>query len=146
MKVWRVEDAHGVGLHTKLVAPYNEEYDLIVPTAFNQAAYSDWHPFDNDLAAHPPPEDDTQLTAELARSGLGMADHFFGFKSARQMREYLYRDSWLMKLDEFDMFVSLYWVEEGLLVGDNQVLMPKGLVPCESHRIGYYFGLAADRP
>ena len=143
MKLWRVEDIHGVGLHSKLVADHDPEYDLITPTAFNMAI-TDWCPFDDDMRAQVPPEDDEQLMRELARTGAELANHLFAFKSARQMRDYLYRDSWILKLHEFEMYVSVYWVEDGSLVGDHQVLMPKGLKPLERWRIGHYFGLVPE--
>jgi hypothetical protein len=143
MKVWRVEDADGVGMHSKLVAAYDPDYDLRVPTAFNMAI-SDWCPFDDDVRAQVPPDDDERLQVELARTGQPLSEYLFGFASARQMREYLYRDSWILRLESFGMFVSIYWVEDGAVIGDHQVLLPKGLAPLDQYRIGVYFGLSAE--
>lgn len=144
MKVWRVEDINGVGLHSKLVAPHDEEYDLIAPTAFNLAVYSDWCPYDDDLGAHPPPDKDISLQRHLAEANAEVRDYLFAFSSPQQMRSYLYRDSWVLKLDEFDMYVAVYWVDSGVVAGDYQVLIPKGLAPLERYRIGYYFGLSKE--
>lgn len=143
MKVWRVEDAHGVGMHSKIVADYDADYDLIVPTAFN-LAITDWCPFDDDVQAQVPPDDDARLLRELTATGRDISDYLFGFVSARQMRDYLYRDSWIQKLHSFGMYVSLYWVPDGALVGDHQVLIPKGLAPVDQWKIGVYFGVAAE--
>lgn len=141
MKLWRVEDRDGIGMHSKLVAPYDEEYDLFCPSAFNQAILVDWCPFDDDLGAHPPPEDDFLLQQNLANSSASMEDYLFSFSSAQQMRKYLYKDTWIKRLDEFGMQVSVYWVDEGAILGEHQVLIPKGIAPLERYPIGEYFGL-----
>jgi len=143
MKVWRIEDADGVGMHSKLVAAYDPDHNLMVPTAFNMAI-SDWCPFDDDVRAQVPPDDDERLQVELARTGQPLSEYLFGFASARQMREYLYRDSWILRLESFGMLVSIYWVESGAVVGDHQVLIPKGLAPLDQYRIGVYFGLSPE--
>lgn len=140
MKVWRIEDTDGIGLHSKMVGKYNE-LDLISPTAFNVAVYSDWCQFDDDLMAHVPPEKDSLLQESLKKEKIKIEDYLFGFETPRKMRDYLYKDSWIKVLNEYEMQVALYWVEEGVIMGNNQVLIPKNLKPLEKIRIAEYFGI-----
>lgn len=140
MKFWRVEDAEGVGMHRKLVEAYDEERHVLAPSAFNLAT-AERYPYDDDLAAQCPPEDDARLMAELAVTGKEMAEYIFAFSHVRQMRDYLHRDSWIRKLDEFGMLVSTYWVTEGVVMGDTQALIPKESRPLLSWPIGEYFGV-----
>ena len=140
MIVWRVEDEEGVGMHRKLVADYDED-ELIIPSAFNMATHFDWCAYDTDLRAHTPPDEDEQLMAAL---GARPIDGFlFGFSSAKQMRDWLYKDAWILRLDAFGMRVAKYWLEpEEVVVGSTQVLIPVGKKALQTHGIAEYFGMA----
>lgn len=141
MKVWRIEDKEAIGLHNKIVGDYDPEKDLITPTAFNLAIYSDWCQFDDDLMAHVPPEKDNLLQTNLKKTGVELSDYLFGFDHPRKMRNYLYKDSWIKLLDQYGMFVALYWVDSGAIKGKYQTLIPKGLKPLETTPIADYFGI-----
>lgn len=140
MKVWRVEDANGIGLHSKMVGEYNE-LDLISPTAFNLAIYSDWCAFDDDLRVHIPPEEDKLLQKNLKKNNTNITDYLFGFDSPQKMRNYLYKDSWIKLLEQYGMQVALYWVDSGTILGKHQTLIPKNVKPVEKTPIGEYFGI-----
>lgn len=141
MKFWRVEDINGVGLHQKVVEGGDPDFDIPFPSAFNRATMLDWHAYDNDLAAHRPPDDDVRLMSELEKTGKDISEFIFVFTSPRQMREYLYRDSWISKLNEFGMIVSVFYETEGVVVGDTQALLPKHACRLETYPIGEYFGV-----
>lgn len=52
--------------------------------------------------------------------------HFFGFGSIEQLRRWLYKDEWLIKLEEYGLVIAVYEVDdEDAMVGYTQAIFKR---------------------
>lgn len=136
--IYRVEDSNGVGFCTKLSGVHSEffgELTVWSDVLGNGCSY------DLDAKIHPGPNDDDSLMKNL--NGRDIALYSFAFSSAKQMRDWLYRDKWLLSLEKYGMMVSTYVIDdEHVILGDKQCLyLPDKVSYKTEENISDYFGL-----
>lgn len=136
--IHRIEDENGVGFGTKLSNIHSEFFgELTVWSAVLGKGCS----YDLDAKVHPCPDDDVGLMKSL--NGQDISKFLFAFSSAKQMREWLYRDKWLVSLEKYGMLVSSYVIDsEHVILGDKQCLyLPDKVTYKIQETISDYFGL-----
>ena len=93
--IYRIESAKGIGLYNFFKADY-----------FVHSVLVDRH-------RHPSPSDDSLLVANVRKAS--NCNYFdieafmrFGFCSVEQLRSWIYKDEWLVKLHEYGLKISEY--------------------------------------
>lgn len=99
-----------------------------------------------DEAKHPTPRNDSLLIMNMEASGLDtnsedVYEYRFGFSSLEQLRNWIYRDSWLIGLHDIGLVITEYCCEDkDVLVGHTQAIF-KGSLYRKSYSIKKYFYL-----
>lgn len=118
MIIYRIEDVNGIGFGTKLsnvYCPLRGELSVWSVVLGNGCSY------DLDANIHPCPDDDDILKNILV--GQDISEYSFGFSSAKQMRNWMYKDKWLIALEKHGMFISKYIVDsQYVILGEKQCM------------------------
>jgi hypothetical protein len=138
MLIYRIENGNGVGFGTKLSGvhcDFRGELSVWSVVLGNGCSY------DLDANIHPGPNDDDSLIKNL--NDRDITKYSFAFASAKQMREWLYRDKWLVALEKYGMVVSTYIIDsQHVILGDKQCLyLPDKVSYKTEESISEYFGL-----
>lgn len=139
--IYRIEDCNGVGFGTKLSGVHcalRGELSVWSAVLGNGCSY------DLDANIHPSPDNDELLMYSLGSQDISL--YLFGFSSAKQMREWMYRDKWLVALERYGMLVTKYVVSsEHVILGEKQCMFLADKVTYKySESISEYFGFKGE--
>lgn len=131
--IYRIESAKGVGLYSYAKAAEFAHRTLI------------------DCKRHPTPSDDSLLVANVqeytCKSYFYIDEHMhFGFCSVEQLRSWIYKDEWLVKLHKYGLKIAEYRLySENVCEGNTQAIFDGGeVLHKKQYSILEYFGLTED--
>lgn len=136
--IYRVEDENGVGFGTKLSG---EKSDFFGDLTVWSVVLGNGCSYDLDANLHPAPDNDEILMKNLKERDI--TEYTFAFSSAQQMRNWLYRDKWLISLEKFGMVINKCIIDSDyVILGEKQCIYLKDKVTYKAEeKITEYFGI-----
>jgi hypothetical protein len=109
-------------------------------------ASSTAHQMQGNSTGHPGPFDDALLVTGMFAEGFLPhripREYVFGFESEKQLRRWIYKDSWLQGLHDEGMVLALIEVDD-YVIGHTQAIF-KRTANVEIHSIKDYFKLTGE--
>ena len=131
--IFRIESAKGIGLYAYSKALHFAHGTLV------------------DRHRHPTPSDDSLLVANVRKASSFKFFHIeeymrFGFCSVEQLRSWIYKDEWLVKLHEYGLKIAEYKLyNENVHEGNTQAIFDsREVLHKQQFSILEYFNLSAQ--